>query len=204
LGASGVACLAIAAAIGLWWLALVGTVFLSVALAHRFFQIASNHKDQWAFDRLERTRTIADLHRSVSETLILAIDAKELNQGYVIRVPRYAERLAEAMGLPDEEVEGVAAAALLHDIGKLGVPDHILKKRAPLTAEEMAEMRLHAQIGADIISNVHFSSPVVEAVRHHHERHDGSGYPSGLRGDQIPLAARILAVVDSYESHIVC
>ena len=145
---------------------------------------------------------MALLHGSTLETLVLAIDAKDRNQGHVIRVQKYARELARAMKLSDEEVDGIAAAALLHDIGKLAVPDHILRKKGALTAEEMAKMRLHPDTGADIIANIKFTYPVSEAIRHHHERFDGSGYPSGLKGEEIPLGARLLAVVDSCESYL--
>ena len=145
---------------------------------------------------------MARLHRSTLETLVLAIDAKDRNHGHAIRVQRYARELARAMKLGDEDVDGIAAAGLLHDIGKLAVPEYILRKDGALTSEEMARMRLHPETGADIIANINFSYPVSAAVRHHHERFDGSGYPSGLRGEEIPLGARLLAVVDSCESYM--
>ena len=155
-------------------------------------------------EQLENKRrhaeSMAQLHESTLETLVLAIDAKDQNQGHVIRVQAYARALARAMKLSDDEVDGIAAAALLHDIGKLAVPDYILRKKGSLTPEEMTKMRLHPAIGAEIISNIKFSYPVAEAVRSHHERYDGSGYPEGFRRDSIPIAARLVAIVDSYES----
>lgn len=143
---------------------------------------------------------MAELHESTLETLVLAIDAKDQNQGHVIRVQAYARALVGEMNLEDDEVDGIAASALLHDIGKLAVPDYILRKRGSLTPEEMTKMRLHPEIGGEIISNIKFSYPVSDAVRCHHERYDGSGYPEGLRGTSIPIAARVVAIVDSYES----
>lgn len=145
---------------------------------------------------------MALLHGSTLETLVLAIDAKDRNQGHVVRVQKYARELAVAIKLDEEEVEGIAAAALLHDIGKLAVPEHIIKKKGALTAEEMAKMRLHPETGADIIANIKFAYPVSDTIRHHHERFDGSGYPAGLKGEDIPLGSRVLAVVDSCESYM--
>ena len=140
------------------------------------------------------------LHESTLETLVLAIDAKDRNRVHAIRVQRYARELATEMNLGEEEVEGIAAAALLHDIGTLAVPEYILRKRGALTVEEMAKMRLHPETGAEIISNINFSYPVSEAIKHHHEHVGGSGYPSGLKGEEIPLAARLLAVVEACDS----
>ena len=155
-------------------------------------------------EQLEKKRShaesMAQLHESTLQTLVLAIEAKDQNQGHVIRVQAYAKALARAMNLGDEEIDGIAAAALLHDIGKLAIPDYILRKQGPLTPEEMTKMRLHPEVGAEIISNIKFSYPVSEAVRYHHERYDGSGYPRGLRHESIPIAARLVAVVDCYES----
>ena len=143
---------------------------------------------------------MAELHESTLETLVLAIDAKDQNQGHVVRVQAYARALVREMNLEDDEVDGIAAAALLHNIGKLAVPDYILRKRGSLTPEEMTKMRLHPEIGGEIISNIKFSYPGSDAVRYHHERYGGSGYPEGLRGTSIPIAARVIAIVDSYES----
>ena len=142
---------------------------------------------------------MAKLYKSTLETLVLAIDAKDQNQGHVVRVEKYARALAVSIGLGDEEVEGLAAAALLHDIGKLAVPEYILRKEGALTVEEMDKMKLHCNTGTDIIANINFSYPVEDAIRYHHERFDGSGYPEGLKGAEISFGARLLAVVDSCE-----
>ncbi len=150
--------------------------------------------------KTRHAENMAQLNESTLRTFVLAIDAKDQHQGHAIRVQAYARALARAMKMDDDEVDGIAAAALLHDIGKLAVPDYILRKKGSLTPEEMAKMRLHPQVGADIISNIKFPYPVSEAVRCHHERYDGSGYPAGLRRESIPVAARLVAIVDSYES----
>jgi diguanylate cyclase (GGDEF)-like protein len=112
----------------------------------------------------------------------------------------YAAGIAGALGMPDNEIQGVKTAALLHDIGKLAVPEHILSKPGPLTQEEFQKIRIHPQVGAEIISGVPFPYPVAPLILSHHERWDGKGYPSGLRGDEIPLGARILSVVDYFDA----
>jgi len=145
---------------------------------------------------------LADLYLSTVEALTMAIDAKDqINHGRVRRVQAYAVGLANAVGYNHEgEIEGLRAAALLHDIGKLAVPEYILNKPGRLTAAEFAKMSAHPTIAAEILSNVEFPYPVVPLVLHHHEKWDGTGYPLGLRGEDIPLGARILAIADCYEA----
>ena len=117
------------------------------------------------------------------------------------RVQRYASALAVAVNIRDHRMlEAIDAAALLHDIGKLGIPDLLLHKPGPLTAVEYDQVKQHAVIGADILSAVPFPGPLALIVRHHHENWDGSGYPDRLRGDAIPLGARVLAIVDCYDA----
>jgi diguanylate cyclase (GGDEF)-like protein len=112
----------------------------------------------------------------------------------------YAAGLARAFGMTENEIQGVKTAALLHDIGKLAVPEHILSKPGPLTHEEFQKIRIHPQVGAEIISGVPFPYPVAPLILSHHERYDGKGYPSGLKGDEIPIGARILSVVDYFDA----
>ncbi len=142
------------------------------------------------------------LYLSTIETLAMAIDAKDqVTHGHIRRVQQYAIRLAHAIGVRDTNlIKAVEAAALLHDMGKLAVPEHILNKPGKLTPAEFERMKLHASIGADILSAIEFPYPVVPIVRHHHENWDGSGYPQGLRGTDIPIGARILAVVDCFDA----
>ena len=104
------------------------------------------------------------------------------------------------LGMSDTEIQGVKTAALLHDIGKLAVPEHILSKPGPLTQEEFQKIRIHPQVGAEIISAVPFPYPVAPLILSHHERWDGKGYPHGLKGEEIPLGARILSVVDYFDA----
>ena len=139
---------------------------------------------------------------STVEALALAIDAKDqVTHGHIRRVQRYTMALAEALGVKDErQLDALRAAALLHDTGKLAVPEYILNKPGPLTASEFERMKVHAAVGADILKSIDFPYPVEPIVRHHHEAWDGSGYPAGLRGQDIPMGARILSVVDCYDA----
>jgi putative nucleotidyltransferase with HDIG domain len=142
------------------------------------------------------------LYLSTIETLAMAIDAKDqVTHGHIRRVQTHAVFLARRLGVADEkQIRAIEAAALLHDTGKLAVPEHILNKPGRLTFEEFEKMKLHASVGADILSGIAFPYPVVPIVRHHHENWDGSGYPSGLSGTEIPIGARILAVVDCFDA----
>jgi diguanylate cyclase (GGDEF)-like protein/putative nucleotidyltransferase with HDIG domain len=144
---------------------------------------------------------MADLHLRTIEALAIAIDAKdEVTHDHVHRVQIYATGLAQLFGLSEPEIEALKAGALLHDIGKLAVPDYILNKPGPLTPAEFDRMKVHTIVGAEILERVGFPYPVVPVVRHHHERWDGRGYPDGLRGDEIPITARIMTISDSFDS----
>jgi len=152
-------------------------------------------------DQQRHVQQVSDLHLATIEALALAIDAKDQTaQSHIRRVQVYAAGLARALGMHDNEIQGVKTAALLHDIGKLAVPEHILSKPGPLTQEEFQKIRIHPQVGAEIISGVPFPYPVAPLILSHHERWDGKGYPAGLRGDEIPLGARILSVVDYFDA----
>jgi putative nucleotidyltransferase with HDIG domain len=142
------------------------------------------------------------LYMSTIETLAMAIDAKDqITHGHIRRVQTYAVALAKEVGLTDTAlIKAVEAAALLHDMGKLAVPEYILNKPGPLTRAEFEKMKLHASVGADILSSIEFPYPVVPIVRHHHENWDGTGYPDGLESTNIPIGARILAVVDCFDA----
>jgi len=145
---------------------------------------------------------MAELFNSTLSTLALAIDAKDKNtHGHIQRVQKYSRAIAEAMRLSEQEIKAIAAAALLHDIGKLAIPEYILSKEGPLTPDEMRKMRLHPQLGADIISNIKFPYPVADSILAHHERFDGTGYPNGLAGKAIPLGARVLSVADVFDAY---
>ena len=133
----------------------------------------------------------------------MAIDAKDqVTHGHIRRVQRYAIALSKALGMDDGPlIKAIEAAGLLHDMGKLGIPEYILNKPGKLIAREFKTMRKqHAGIGADMLAAIDFPYPVVPIVRHHHEKWDGSGYPDGLSGTNIPIGARILSVVDCFDA----
>jgi putative nucleotidyltransferase with HDIG domain len=161
---------------------------------------------KWSNKRIEVEREKnAELNRvflSTIEALALAIDAKDqVTHGHIRRVQRYTMALAKALGVTEEkQLDALKAAALLHDTGKLAVPEYILNKPGPLTPAEFERMKVHAAVGADILKSINFPYPVEPMVRHHHENWNGTGYPDGLAGQQIPLGARILSVVDCYDA----
>jgi diguanylate cyclase (GGDEF)-like protein/putative nucleotidyltransferase with HDIG domain len=143
---------------------------------------------------------VSDLHEATLEALALAIDAKDKDsRTHMRRLQAFCVTLARAEGLPDEEVQAIRTAALLHDIGMLAVPQHILSKTARLSEEERRKLRIHPQVGAEIIRDVPFPSPVAPIILAHHERWDGGGYPAGLKWEAIPLGARILAIADQFD-----
>jgi diguanylate cyclase (GGDEF)-like protein/putative nucleotidyltransferase with HDIG domain len=152
-------------------------------------------------DEQRHVQQTSDLHLATIEALARAIDAKDQTaQMHIRRVQVYAAGLARAARLTEPEIQGVKTAALLHDIGKLAVPEHILSKPGPLTQEEFQKIRIHPQVGAEIIAAVPFPYPVAPLILSHHERWDGKGYPQGLAGDDIPIGARILTIVDYYDA----
>src|SRR5437588_8570967 len=132
----------------------------------------------------------------------MAVDAKDqITHGHIRRVQIYAVELAKRLGVKDDrQLKAIEAAALLHDMGKLAIPEHILNKPGKLTPAEFEKMKRHADIGADLLSSVKFPYPVVPIVRHHHEHWDGTGYPAGISGTDIPIGARILSVVDCFDA----
>jgi len=189
-----------------WW---CGGLLLSAGLLFcallfffsRFHERRFEEARRAGDEALRRAREVADLHAQTIESLAIAIDAKDqTSQGHVRRTRVYAAELGKLLGVSPAELEALKAGALLHDIGKLAVPDYILNKPGRLTAAEFEKMKVHAQVGGSIIRRVNFPYPVEEIVRFHHERWDGAGYPAGLKGEQIPLVARIISVVDFYDS----
>jgi putative nucleotidyltransferase with HDIG domain len=149
----------------------------------------------------ERIALMEKSHRETIEALAVTINAKdEVTHEHVLRVQIYAAGVARILGCSPEEIEALKAGALLHDIGKIAVPDYIINKPGKLTAAEFEKMKIHTIVGAQILGRVEFPYPVVPVVRHHHERWDGRGYPDGLKGEEIPLTARILSVVDCFDA----
>ena len=172
---------------------------LALALMLHF---AYRHSTGRVTDQLHHLAEVNRLHLSTIEALAHAIDAKDaVTHGHIRRVQSWAVALASRLGLEDDiQLRAIEAAALLHDIGKLAVPEHILNKPGRLTPAEFERMKTHATVGAEILAEVEFPYPVVPIVRHHHENWDGTGYPDGVKGKDIPIGARILAVVDCFDA----
>ncbi|HEU4934163.1 MAG TPA: diguanylate cyclase [Pyrinomonadaceae bacterium] len=151
--------------------------------------------------KTNEVEALSHLHLATAEALATAIDAKDqTTHCHVRRVQIYAAGMGEVFGLGADEIAALKAGALLHDVGKLAVPPHILNKPGPLTHAEFEKMKIHTVVGAQILGRVDFPYPVIPIVRHHHEQWDGRGYPDRLRGEQIPITARIISVVDCFDS----
>ena len=149
----------------------------------------------------QHAEKVSSLHLRTIEALALAIEAKDQTTGeHLQRVRIYAMELARELSLTEDETEALRAAAVLHDIGKLAVPEHIICKPGKLTPEESRRWKIHPTVGAEILEQVDFPYPVVPIVRAHHEKWDGSGYPNGLAGEAIPIGARILSTVDCLDA----
>jgi diguanylate cyclase (GGDEF)-like protein/putative nucleotidyltransferase with HDIG domain len=169
-------------------------VLPSIYVAYRYYRVQKSSMEM----REKTAERTAALHLRTIEGLALAVEAKDsLNtRGHLRRVRVYALGVGRALGLQGDEIEALQAAALLHDIGKLAVPEYILSKPGKLTPEEFARMKVHPIVGAEIIEQVQFPYAVAPIVRAHHEKWDGTGYPFGLKGTDIPMGARILTAVD--------
>jgi diguanylate cyclase (GGDEF)-like protein/putative nucleotidyltransferase with HDIG domain len=178
-----------------YWLAPL--TFAPLYLTYRTYKVYMGRIE----DEQRHVAQTSDLHLATIEALARAIDAKDQTaHTHIRRVQIYAAGLAREFGLEDAEIQGIKTAALLHDIGKLAVPEHILSKPGPLTQEEFQKIRIHPQVGAEIIAAVPFPYPVAPLILSHHERWDGKGYPQGLKGSEIPRGARILTIVDYFDA----
>ena len=176
------------------YLVLVPTSILATYLIYRSARSRLQSKT-------DEVKALSQLHLATAEALATAIDAKDqTTHCHVRRVQIYAAGMGEVFGLSAAEIAALKAGALLHDIGKLAVPPHILNKPGPLTPAEFEKMKIHTVVGAQILGRVDFPYPVIPIVRHHHEQWDGRGYPDKLRGEQIPITARIISVVDCFDS----
>ena len=176
------------------YLALVPTTILATYLIYRSARTRLQSKTN-------EIEALSQLHLATAEALATAIDAKDqTTHCHVRRVQIYAAGMGEVFGLTNDEIAALKAGALLHDIGKLAVPPHILNKPGPLTPAEFEKMKIHTVVGAQILGRVDFPYPVIPIIRHHHEQWDGRGYPDKLRGEQIPITARIISVVDCFDS----
>ena len=178
----------------------VGGTAEIAALSASFNRMSVSIRD--AFDRVQRAaRENRELFLSSIRALAEAIDAKDpYTRGHSERVARYATSIAEEMGLSPEDVDNVRIAALLHDVGKIGVDDRIIRKPTTLTEEEFAVMKTHPAKGAAIMGAIPQLAEVIPGMKHHHEKWEGGGYPDGLRGDAIPMQARIVTVADTFDA----
>jgi len=196
-----------------WFFLFAGVAILAAWAIHQAYSlallciatVAVAHVIHVAWSRLHaKTREseeLSRLHFATAEALATAIDAKDqTTHCHVRRVQIYAAGLGKVLGLSKAEIAALKAGALLHDIGKLAVPAHIINKPGRLTQAEFEKMKIHTTVGAQILSRVEFPYPVIPIVRHHHEQWDGFGYPDGLKAEQIPITARIISVVDCFDS----
>ena len=168
-----------------------------VYLIYRSYRLYLNRLEA----ETKHAEEVASLHLRTIEALALAIEAKDhTTHDHLQRVQIYAQELAASLDLTEAELQALQAAAMLHDIGKLAVPEHIISKPGKLTPEEFEKMKIHPVVGAEILERVRFPYPVAPIVRAHHEKWDGTGYPAGLRGEEIPIGARILAAVDCLDA----
>lgn len=156
--------------------------------------------------RLDRSQQLmlAQLEQAYEASLIMLANAIELRdkytRGHVDRVMEMAVQIANEMGLSGAQISAIRYGAILHDIGKIYIREGVLRKTGPLDSLEWQEMKRHSSIGADLLRNIPYLASAIPIIRHHHERWDGFGYPDGLKGEEIPLGARIVAVADAYDA----
>jgi diguanylate cyclase (GGDEF)-like protein/putative nucleotidyltransferase with HDIG domain len=176
------------------------TVLLTGPVVYLIYRSYSLYLERLEDER-RHAQEVSSLHLRTIEALALAIDAKDqTTHDHLQRVQVYALAIGRELGLSADELEALRAASLLHDIGKLAVPEHIISKPGRLTPEEFDKMKIHPIVGAEILERVQFPYPVVPIVRAHHEKWDGTGYPYGLAGEEIPIGARILSAVDCLDA----
>jgi diguanylate cyclase (GGDEF)-like protein/putative nucleotidyltransferase with HDIG domain len=172
-----------------------------VHLLYRFKEKQVEEVRRGEAEMRKHIEEMAAIHMNTIESLAIAIDAKDqTTHGHVRRTQIYAREMGKLFAVREAELRALVAGALLHDIGKLAVPEYILNKPGKLTEAEFAKMKIHPTVGGDILRRVNFPYPVEDIVRYHHEKWDGSGYPKGLKGEAIPLVARIISVVDFYDA----
>ncbi len=175
-----------------WWTALVLVPLYLTYHSYRTF-LARVEEEQG------QVREASRVQMATVQALALAIEAKDrTSHAHLHLIQVYAEALGRAVGMNEREIRGLQTAALLHDIGHLAVPEHVLGKPGPLTYEEFQRVKIHSRVGADILKSVPFPYPVAPFILAHHEHWDGTGYPSGVQADAIPLGARVLAVADCF------
>jgi diguanylate cyclase (GGDEF)-like protein/putative nucleotidyltransferase with HDIG domain len=178
------------------WVAVIAAVPIFAIIYFSYIQYNKNVQE-----KMQKIEEMNELHLSIVQALALSIDAKDnTTADHVQRVKIYGRGMARLFTLSELEIQAIEAGAMLHDIGKLAVPDYIINKPGKLTTAEFEKMKIHTVVGAEILSQVKFPYPVVPVVRHHHERWDGKGYPDGIKGEEIPITARILSVVDCFDA----
>src|SRR5687768_9208597 len=174
------------------------------ALVYLLYRVNERRLEEIQRAEAEQRRHVeemAEIHMNTIESLAIAIDAKDqTTHGHVRRTQIYAKQMGTLLKVSEKQLQALHAGALLHDIGKLAVPEYILNKPGKLTEAEFAKMKIHPTVGGDILKRVNFPYPVEDIVRYHHEKWDGSGYPKGLKAEGIPLVARIISVVDFYDA----
>jgi ribonuclease P protein subunit RPR2 len=173
-------------------------------LAKKVVELERSHDQLMAYatDLRALNQMLKDTYRQTLEALGRAVDQRDgMTGGHCVRVAEYSRVLGERiLGSQPQELQVLEYGALLHDIGKIAVPDAILRKAGPLTDEEVTVMRQHPCLGYEILCGIGFLSDALPIVLHHHERFDGKGYPNGLAGEQIPIGARIFSVVDAFDA----
>jgi len=178
------------------YLIAIAVFFIGIFLGYGISKKEERLRSKQVWGRTQRRNVMRTINALVS-----AIDFKDhLTRSHSDNVKHYACIIAKKMGMPHSDINGLQEACKVHDLGKIGVHDNILTKPGKLTEEEYNEIKLHSLAGAVILKPFHFLDKVVKMVRQHHERYDGKGYPDGLKGDKICLAARIMAVADSFEA----
>jgi len=176
-------------------------IFYVIYRSHNLYIGRLEEAKRRAEEQLAHAEEVAALHRRTIETLALAIEAKDqTTHDHLERVEVYAVEVAKDLGFNETEIEALRAAALLHDIGKLAVPEYIISKPGKLTPDEFEKMKTHTVMGAEMVERIRFPYAVAPIVRGHHEKWNGTGYPDGLAGEQIPLGARILSAVDCLDA----
>jgi diguanylate cyclase (GGDEF)-like protein/putative nucleotidyltransferase with HDIG domain len=185
---------------GSWSLLLVPPIYV-IYYSYRLYLDKLHEYAAQLRREMRHIQELNELNQSVIASLATAIEAKDrATFSHVNRIQHYATVLGKAAGLNDLDLQAVSTGALVHDIGKLGIPDHILSKPGKLTMEEFRRMQSHVTIGTEILSPIPFPFPVVDVVRTHHERWDGLGYPQGLRGEEIPIGGRIMSIADVFDA----
>lgn len=182
-------------------IAIILLVTVGSYLATRFFDMYTKENDDYAKTISKQVYQINKISLQTVVTIANAIDARdEYTKGHSSRVADYSALLAKNLGATNKEIEDIHAIALLHDIGKIGIPDSILNKPGKLTDEEYQIMKNHTVIGGNILKDMSILKGIDLGAKHHHERYDGCGYPDRLKGEQIPYVARIISVADAYDA----